>query len=211
VGALGEVAIRRGRVGRRLILTGAQLDNRGGIALALSGTEIASDLFCRDATIVGEARLAGSQVRGHLDLERTRLLNPSGTALDALAMQAGELSLRPAEPIQGIVDLRHARVGVIRDDPSCWPDGLATHCEYGPLAADTPIRGSPAASGRPVPAPAATAAPARRARQQRIQVRPPHPVPSTPRSCLPRCASVSVNFGPMDGACGVTYAPLQPA
>jgi len=39
-------------------------------------------------------------------------------------MHAGEFSLRPAEPVQGIVDLSHARVGVLRDDPSCWPAEL---------------------------------------------------------------------------------------
>jgi hypothetical protein len=72
----GEVAIRTGRVGQRLILTGAQLENPAGTALALSGTEIASDL----------------------DLVRTRL--------------------------QGIVDLSHVHVGVLRDDPSCWPGQL---------------------------------------------------------------------------------------
>jgi hypothetical protein len=52
----GEVAIGTGRIGRRMILTEAQLDNGAGIALKLSGTEIGSDLFFRNATITQPSR-----------------------------------------------------------------------------------------------------------------------------------------------------------
>jgi hypothetical protein len=122
--ARGEVAIRTSHIGRRVILTDAHLENPAGTALALSGTEIASDLFCRDVTIVGEARLARAQVRGHLDLDHARLANSAGTALDAFGLQAGEISLLPAQPVCGTVNLSHVHVGVLRDDPSCWPDDL---------------------------------------------------------------------------------------
>jgi hypothetical protein len=122
--ARGEVTLRTGRVGQRVILTGAELDNPDGTALALSGTEIASDVFCRRAVITGEARLAGTQIRGHLDLDQVRLANLAGVALDATGLRAGVLSLRPAEPVRGVVNLGHARVGVFRDDPSCWPGDL---------------------------------------------------------------------------------------
>jgi hypothetical protein len=122
--ACGEVTIRTGRIGQRVMLTGAQLENPDRIALALSGTEIVSDLFCRDASINGEARLAGTRIRGHLDLDCARLVNPTGIALNAISMQTGELSLRPAEPIQGVVDLSHAHVGIFRDDPASWPSEL---------------------------------------------------------------------------------------
>ena len=122
--AHGEVTIRTGRVGQRLILTDAQLVNPSGTALALSRTEIVSDLFCKNIRLTGATRLTGVRVGGHLDLDQVRLIYPGGKALHGRAMQAGEFSLRPAEPIQGIVDLSHARVGVFRDDPSCWPAEL---------------------------------------------------------------------------------------
>jgi hypothetical protein len=122
--ASGEVTLRTGRIGQRLILTRAQLDNPGGSALALSGTEIASDLFCRDAAFAGEVRLRGIQIRGHIDLDDVRLTNPAGTALNAMGMQAGEFSLRPADPIRGTVNLSHVHVGVFRDDPASWPENL---------------------------------------------------------------------------------------
>ena len=120
----GEVALRTGSVGRRVLLTGAQLENQAGTALVLSGTEIGSDLFGKDITIVGEARLARAQMRGHLDLHHARLANPGGTALDFFGLRAGELSLQPAEPIRGTVNLSHAASGSCATTPSCWPDDL---------------------------------------------------------------------------------------
>ena len=122
--ATGEVTLRTGHVGQRVTLTRAELDNQAGTALALTRTEIASDLFCRDASIAGETRLEGTQVRGHVDLGGARLANPAGTALNAAGIQAGELSLCLADPIQGAVKLTHARIGVLRDDPSRWPENL---------------------------------------------------------------------------------------
>jgi hypothetical protein len=121
----GEVAMRTGTVGRRVLLTGARLENPDGIALLLSGTEVAADVFCRDMTAIGGLRLAGTRIRSHLDLDRARLIHPSGNALDARALQAGELSLQPAGPVQGAVDLSHARIGVLRDDPATWPRALS--------------------------------------------------------------------------------------
>ena len=116
--------MRTGRVGQRVMLTRVRLENPGGTALALSGTEIGSDVFCRDASITGGIKLTGAQIRSHLDFDHVRLINPQGSALDAWTLNAGELSLLPAEPIQGVVNLSHAQINVLRDDPSCWPDQL---------------------------------------------------------------------------------------
>jgi hypothetical protein len=124
ISALGEVGLRTGRVGQRVTLNSAKLTNPGGAALAFSGTKMGSDLFCIDATITGETRLGGARIRGHVNLSRSRLANPGHSALNAIATQAGEFSLRPAEPIQGTVKLNHLSVRVLRDDPSCWPETL---------------------------------------------------------------------------------------
>ena len=120
----GEVTMITGRVGRRLILTGAQLDNPGGTALRLTGSGIASDMFCRNASFIGEVRLLGAEIRSHLDFDHAQLVNPTGLALNARSLRAGELSLQPRTAIQGIVDLSHARIDVLRDDPDLWPDQL---------------------------------------------------------------------------------------
>src|SRR5216683_1288101 len=57
--AHGQVTMRTGRVGQRVLLIGARLDNPAGVALLLSGTEVAADVFCRDMTVLGGVRLAG--------------------------------------------------------------------------------------------------------------------------------------------------------
>ena len=120
----GEVTMVTGHVGRRVILTGAQLENPGRTALRLTGSGIASDMFCRNASFTGEVRLIGTEIRSHLDFDHAQLVNPAGLALNARGLRAGELSLQPQKTIQGIVDLGHAHIDVLRDDPDHWPDQL---------------------------------------------------------------------------------------
>jgi hypothetical protein len=121
----GMMHMTTARIGQRLILTGAHLESPAGMALFLSGTEIAADMFCRDATVHGGIGLSGARVRGRLELERIRIACPGGQALDARGLQAGEFCFLPAEPVQGTVNLGHARIEIIRDDPALWPDRLA--------------------------------------------------------------------------------------
>ncbi len=122
--ASGELSLRSIRVGRGVLMMKAVLDNAGHIACRLSGAEIAGDLICQEASITGELRLTGGQIGGRLNLDEVRMRSAGGYALGARAMQAGQFSLRPAEPIAGIVDLGHARIEVFRDDPACWPGEL---------------------------------------------------------------------------------------
>jgi len=123
--ARGEIAMRTGRVGQRILLRGARLDHPDGIALRLSGTDVAADVSCRDMTVRGGVRLAGTRIGSHLGLDQVRLDCPAGAALDARALQAAEVSLMPAERIRGLVNFTHARVGILRDDPGLWPERLS--------------------------------------------------------------------------------------
>jgi hypothetical protein len=51
------------------------------------------------------------------------------------------LSLLPAEPIQGTVNLSHARLGVLRDDPETWADELQlSGLSYAALEPQLPAR-----------------------------------------------------------------------
>ena len=122
--AQGEVSMRTCRIGGRLRLSHARIENPGGTALRLSRTEIAADVFCEDTAIGGRVKLSGTRVAGHAKLERVTLASPGGIALDAEALQAAEFSLLPAAPIEGTVVLSRAQLGVLRDDPSSWPAGL---------------------------------------------------------------------------------------
>jgi uncharacterized protein YjbI with pentapeptide repeats len=124
VQARGALTLRTSRVGQRVLLMGAHVENPGGVALRFSRAEIGADIFCDDMTVVGTVKLAGARIGARVSLERVRLSSPAGVAVDARAMQAAHVTLVPAEPIQGSVDLSHARIGVLTDDPACWPAAL---------------------------------------------------------------------------------------
>lgn len=120
----GEMDIRTCQIGGRVLLMAARLHNPGGIALRFTRTEVAADVFCDGMTALGKVRFTGAQIGRRLELQQTRLANPGGIALEARALNAAELSLRPAAPVQGVVDLRHARIGLLIDDPLLWPEQL---------------------------------------------------------------------------------------
>lgn len=124
VAAGGEICLRTVQVGQRILLRDSQLANPGGIALRLSRAKVAADVFCDGMTSAGGIRVAGATIGGELSFKGARIRNGTGTALDAAALDAGELSLRLAEPAEGLVDLRHARVRIFRDDPGTWPSLL---------------------------------------------------------------------------------------
>ncbi len=141
----GEVSLRAVQVGQRLLLTGSRLANPGGTALRLSRGKVAADVFCDRMTSAGRIRVAGAVIGGELSFKGARVRNGTGTALDAASLDAGELSLRLAEPAEGLVDLRHARVRIFRDDPGTWPtrlsiDGLTYDALEPPLSAQQRLR-----------------------------------------------------------------------
>ncbi|GAA2580981.1 hypothetical protein SMC26_21105 [Actinomadura fulvescens] len=124
VQAGGEVRIRACRIDNRIMVAGARLRNPGGVALRLSRTEVGADVICIGLTLEGGLRLRRTRIGGHLVLTEIRL-SPSGPkAIDAHALQAGELTLRPGEPVQGRLVLSHAQIGVLRDDPDRWPEEI---------------------------------------------------------------------------------------
>jgi hypothetical protein len=121
----GEISLRTARVGQRALFEHTQLDNPGGTALRLSRAQVSADVFCNEMTCVGRVKIAGATIGGELSFKGARIRNAGGIALDASALDAGELSLRLDEPAQGLVDLRHARIKIFRDDPGCWPAALS--------------------------------------------------------------------------------------
>jgi hypothetical protein len=110
-------------VGQRVLLQHAVLANPGQVALRLSRAQVAADVFCNGMTCSGRVRAAGATIGGRLSLDDARISDAVDAALDAPALNAGELSLRFAEAA-GLVDLRHARVRFLRDAPARWPGSL---------------------------------------------------------------------------------------
>lgn len=123
--ARGELSLRSIRVGRAVLMIGADLENAGDIACRFSGAEIAGDVIALRTSVVGGIRMTGGRIAGRLNLEKVRIDNAGGQAISARALQAGQLSFAPTEPIKGTVDFSHARIEVYRDDPDTWPDALS--------------------------------------------------------------------------------------
>ena len=126
-------------------LNGACLENPGQIALCFSHADITADISCEDITVTGTTTLASARIAGTVSLERARLANPAGVALDARYLQAGQVRLIPADTGRSAVDLSHAHIGLLADDPASWPaalnlSGLTYQALEPPLAASERLR-----------------------------------------------------------------------
>ena len=122
--AQGEVSLRTVRVGQRVLLAESQLGNPGEIALRLSRAQVGADVFCDKMTCAGRIRAAGATIGGEFSLKDVQITDADGIALDAAGLESGELSLLLAEPAEGLVDLRHSHIKILRDDPDHWPSTL---------------------------------------------------------------------------------------
>jgi hypothetical protein len=123
--ARGELSFRSLKVGRDVLMMHAELANEGGVACRFSGADIAGDLIGLHLSMTGGMRLTGTRIGGRLNLDQVKIRNPGSFAITARALTANQFSLVPAEPVAGAVDLSHARIGIFRDDPACWPDQLS--------------------------------------------------------------------------------------
>jgi hypothetical protein len=84
-------------------------------------------VFCEGLTVTGGVRAPGATIGGELNFDGAKIRNGPGTALEALSLQANVLSLRLAEPPDGLVVLNHARARIILDDPATWPRQLSVY------------------------------------------------------------------------------------
>lgn len=123
--AMGEVSLRTSRIGGRLWLIRSELGNPGQVALRLSRSEVGADVFCGDSTIAGTVKLTGARIGSYARFNGVRLSAPGEVAFDAKLLKAATLELTPAEPIDGLVDLRQAKVDQFIDDPMRWPERIA--------------------------------------------------------------------------------------
>jgi hypothetical protein len=138
----GEVTLTESAVTGSVDLAGAQLRNPGADALAALGISVGGALdLCDGFRSEGTLRLMGARVTGPVCLRRAELVNPGQVALDFRHAQARELDLRLAARTDSTLDLRHARVNVIHDEPASWPvrlrlDGLSYTALARPLTAE---------------------------------------------------------------------------
>ncbi|MET7286470.1 hypothetical protein [Streptomyces sp. NPDC005573] len=121
----GEIGLPGARVEGVVRFWGARLSNPGRRALHGYHLEVGTSLHLNDdCAVEGTIDLSGARVDGRITLRDARISAPDGVALALPHAQAEEVDLRMSRPPQGVVDLRHAVLGVIRDTPRTWPDEL---------------------------------------------------------------------------------------
>jgi hypothetical protein len=140
----GEISLGVTQISGSLLLDGARVTALSGISLRigsdllardgftcggelrLDNAEIGGSVHFEGATLNGAVRLGYAAVTSGLSFERTTLSGSgsTGTALDCHHLTTRELVLLPTRPPGGIVDLSHARIGLLRDDPTTWPTAL---------------------------------------------------------------------------------------
>ncbi len=121
----GEVCLSHAEIGGSVRFDGAHLSNPGGSALSAPDIVVSAVMNCCEGfRAEGMVELSYASIGSHLSFEQATLSNPTGTALACKHLDARELVLLTATPIDGEVDLRHARLGLLRDDPATWPDTL---------------------------------------------------------------------------------------
>jgi hypothetical protein len=110
------------RIGGSLDLSGATLGNADGPALIADLLTVDQGMVCSEGfTVRGEVRLVGAKIGGQLNFRGATLTNPNGRALDLSDLRAGSLFMQDLTEPPGQVDLVHAQVGALLDEPASWP------------------------------------------------------------------------------------------
>ncbi|MFF8531693.1 oxidoreductase [Streptomyces sp. NPDC015532] len=118
--ARGGIDLQGAHLGA-LIFDGAELDNPNGFALEGGWLTVDRQISCRRGfTARGEFSLYGARVGARVDLREASFTNPGGLALDLERLNASALYLLPHRAPDGLVDLSHAQIGTLHDDPSAW-------------------------------------------------------------------------------------------
>ena len=142
----GGVRLAGARLLGGVFLGGAQVRNPGKVAISGENLTVFGRMVCdKGFTAEGHLSLPHARVDGELSYADA-VLTDADAEISLNNAKVDDLNLRAAAPIASLVDLRHARCNVIRDDPATWParvalDGLAYD------AIDAPDRG-PDVAGR---------------------------------------------------------------
>jgi hypothetical protein len=118
----GEVYLSNARIGTLVDLTGASLRNPGGPALTAERIEIGRTLRLTGAIVDGSVNLTRGTIGSEVDLSRAEFAGASDH-LSLVGAQTPSLNLTPRKPPE-VVDLRHARLGLLTDDPASWSNTI---------------------------------------------------------------------------------------
>jgi uncharacterized protein YjbI with pentapeptide repeats len=120
----GEIDLTYARIGGQINFAGATLSNPQGRALTAEGLVTGGPVLCTNGfTARGEVSLERSKIGGSLDFTGAILSEPVGNAVDLQDATAAMLIARWTAP-PDLVDLRHAKITGLADDPASWPERL---------------------------------------------------------------------------------------
>ncbi|MFD8395941.1 hypothetical protein ACFV2N_43815 [Streptomyces sp. NPDC059680] len=143
--AHGGIHLQAAHLGA-LVPDGAELDNPNGFALEGGWLSVDRQVSCRQGFVArGEFSLYGAHVGARVDLREATLSHPEGLAVDLERLKASALYLLPHRAPDGLVDLTHAGIGTLHDDPATWPTHLDLRgLTYQTLTNDhVPVRARP--------------------------------------------------------------------
>ncbi|NUW33828.1 hypothetical protein HTZ77_20670 [Nonomuraea sp. SMC257] len=121
----GGVRLAGSRVNGDVNFEGAAIRNPGDYAIRADDMVVEGAVhFTRGFTATGCVRLRGVRVNGTLSVNGVLSSPDTAYALHASHMDVRELYLKPAMPIEGVVNLAYSRVGTLQDDPGTWPEKL---------------------------------------------------------------------------------------
>ncbi|WP_345434120.1 hypothetical protein [Actinoallomurus vinaceus] len=117
----GAIHLVDTRVGASVDLSGARLTAPGTRALKAHGINVGGVVDCCDGfTAEGRVSFAGARIGGDLCFDNATISAPGETAISCRQLRSATLRLRTRD-VDGAIDVRHARVEVLRDAPAGWP------------------------------------------------------------------------------------------
>lgn len=117
----GTLRLDQAHVTGEISLRGARIDNGTGEAIAAASLTVDGDMECNDGfTTRGQITFRRAQIAGRLTFQDA-VLDATGASVRLGRLHAAELCLRTAQPISGALELAHAHVGTLEDDPAIWP------------------------------------------------------------------------------------------
>ena len=116
--AEGEIRLVDARIGAGLYFAGAKLSNGSGPTLTAWGLAVSGVVNCCDGfTANGPISLVSARLDSELCFEAATIQ----ADINLRRLHAAVVRANSQTVIDGIVDLRHATVEVLRDDPAGWP------------------------------------------------------------------------------------------
>ncbi|WP_338672011.1 membrane-associated oxidoreductase [Streptomyces sp. SCSIO 30461] len=122
--AHGQVRLNDASVGGQVNLDDAELHASpdGDYALHAENLSVGSDLRAMRLRSHGGINVSGSRIPRQLNLAYARLSHPDGQALRTSSAVIGELWLREAAPIEGMVNMRRAQIDLLHVPAGVWPE-----------------------------------------------------------------------------------------